>query len=271
MDSEDEFDLVIDEQEQVSEELEVVEEDLLSRVARMEEDVFLRMLLYLNCQSIASLEQTCHTLRNFISHSEIWKRKFLLRKTALERVEREQRINLQLDSQLCQKPALLRLEQMERNLTERKCRRDKTSFYEVVGFNGCESLVSALECSLLLVNEDNHGYLDGVVNPYSLYDLHKGGQTYLTFDNANGSFQVRRFLCKSISVAKISSRLTLWMIPSLFSDTCIIIEMRRRRRREGEYSTTTWIYSRFPPKIARESSAEDLSPVAGTVPAPKSN
>ena len=86
MESED--GLVINDQEAL-EEPEVDEEDFLSRVARVEEEVFLRMLLYLNCQSIASLEQTCHTLRNFISHSDIWKRKFLLNRPALERVERE--------------------------------------------------------------------------------------------------------------------------------------------------------------------------------------
>ena len=173
MDSEDESQLVIVEQED-SDEPEVVAEDLLSRVARMEVDVFLRMLLYLNCQSITSLELTCHTLRNFISHSDIWKRKFRLKKAALERVEREQRINLKLDSEIFHKPALNRLEQMERNLSEKKYRREKTSFYEVVGFNGCESLVSALGCDFLLVNEDNHGYVDGVVNAYSVHDLHKG-------------------------------------------------------------------------------------------------
>ena len=187
MESEDESQLVIDEQEvieelevfveqDVSEEKEVIEEDLLCRVARMEEDVFLRMLLYLNCQSIASLEQTCHTLRNFIRHSDIWKKKFMLKKSCLERVEREQCICLQLDSVVSHKPSLLRLERMERNLTERRCRREKTSFYEVVGFNGSESLVSALECNYLLVNEDNHGYVDGLVIPYSVYDLHKGGE-----------------------------------------------------------------------------------------------
>ena len=184
MESDDETQLVIDEQLDIEEEevfvdeQEVVEEDLLSRVGRMEEDVFLRMLLYLNCQSIASLEQTCHTLRNFISHSDIWKKKFLLKKGALKRLEREQRINLKLESVGFQKPALLRLELMQRNLTERKCRREKTSFYEVAGFNGCESLVSALECSSLLVNEDNNGYVEGLVNSYSVYDLHKGRENF---------------------------------------------------------------------------------------------
>ena len=173
MESEDERQLVIDDQEATEEE-ELDEEDLLSKVARVEEDVFLRMLLYLKCQSIASLEQTCHTLRNFIRHSDIWKRKFLLNKPALERVEREQKINLKLGSAASHKPALIRLEKLQRNLTERKCRREKTSFYEVVGFNGSESLVSSLECSSLLVNEDSHGYVDGLPSSYSVYNLHKG-------------------------------------------------------------------------------------------------
>ena len=136
--------------------------DCLSRIAIVEEDVFLKVLLYLNCQSISSLEQTCHSMRNFINHSGVWNRKFQDKQRALRRVEKEQRISLDTSTAQARRHSLLRLDQMEINLCQNNCRKMEKSFYEVVGFNGDREVLGAISGSSVLV--------DGMM----VYDLHSG-------------------------------------------------------------------------------------------------
>ena len=138
--------------------------DCLSRIAIVEEDVFLKVLLYLNCQSISSLEQTCHSMRNFINHSGVWNRKFQDKQRALRRVEKEQRISLDTSTAQARRHSLLRLDQMEINLCQNNCSKMEKSFYEVVGFNGDREVLEAISGSSVLVNEDG----------LMVYDLHSG-------------------------------------------------------------------------------------------------
>ena len=50
--------------------------DSLSRVAGVEQDIFLTVLKHLDCVSLAQLEQTCHSIYNIIQQSEIWRKKY---------------------------------------------------------------------------------------------------------------------------------------------------------------------------------------------------
>ena len=95
---------------------------------------------------------------------------------ALKAIEKEQRINLNLSSSsaLTRKHALLKLDKMHRNFYQSNFKKEKSSFYEIVGFNGDQSVLEAVGCSNVLVNEDNHGWIEGLITPNSIYDLHRG-------------------------------------------------------------------------------------------------
>ena len=67
--------------------------DCLSRIAGVEQDIFLTVLRHLDCVSLSQLELTCHSIYNIIQQSEIWRRKYEEAQEEIEVLERERRLN----------------------------------------------------------------------------------------------------------------------------------------------------------------------------------
>ena len=128
--------------------------DCLSRVAGVEQDIFLTVLKHLDCLSLAQLEQTCHSIYNIIQQSDIWRKKYEAVQEDIEAIEKEQKRNFRQSflhtenypSSLYKK-VLLKKQSLERNFRRGKCRKSKTSFYDIIGFNGDMSVIQDMDCS----------------------------------------------------------------------------------------------------------------------------
>ena len=116
--------------------------DCLSRIAGVEQDIFLTLLKHLDSVSLAQLEQTCHSIYNIIQESEIWRRKYEAVLEEIEVIEREQKRNFRQSflhsanyPTMLYKKVLLKKQSLERNFSRGKCRKSKTSFYDIIGFH----------------------------------------------------------------------------------------------------------------------------------------
>jgi len=154
--------------------------DCLSRIAGVEQDIFLTVLNHLDCVSLARLEQTCHSIYNIIQESEIWRRKYEAVQEEIEAIEKEQKRNFRQSflhtanypSSLYKK-VLLKKQSLERNFSRGKCKKSKTSFYDIIGFNGDMSVIQDLDCSSIFVHDEE------MLNKTFIQDLHSGIQSSL--------------------------------------------------------------------------------------------
>ena len=152
--------------------------DCLSRVAGVEQDIFLTVLKHLDCASLAQLEQTCHSIYNIIQQSEIWRRKYEAVQEEIEAIEREQKRNFRQSflhtanyPTSLYKKVLLKKENLMSNFRRGKCRKSKTSFYDIIGFNGDMSVIQDMDCSSIFVHDEE------MLNKTFIQDLHSGIQS----------------------------------------------------------------------------------------------
>ena len=152
--------------------------DCLSRVAGVEQDIFLAVLEHLDCVSLAQLEQTCHSIYNIIQQSEIWRRKYEAVQEEIEAIEREQKRNFRQSflhttnyPTSLYKKVLLKKQNLMNNFRRGKCRKSKTSFYDIIGFNGDMSVIQDMDCSSIFVHDEE------MLNKTFIQDLHSGVQS----------------------------------------------------------------------------------------------
>ena len=152
--------------------------DCLSRIAGVEQDIFLTVLRHLDCVSLSQLELTCHSIYNIIQQSEIWRRKYEEAQEEIEVLERERRLNfrqefLHLDNypESLYKKVLIKKESVVRKFRVGKCRKSKTSFYDIIGFNGDMSVIQSMDCSSIFVHDEE------MLNKTFIHDLHTGHQS----------------------------------------------------------------------------------------------
>jgi len=144
----------------------------LWRALSIEEDLLQTVLLHLDFQSLLSFELTCTTFRKFMQRTLTWKKVFeadnpgycndTMDKNLKVMIKRS--INRTKGLHLKYKHIVLRLKNLELNLAKGLNSKDKINFPKVVGPNGDEFMIRAMDSQSIFVHDEGEFYPSHIFN-----------------------------------------------------------------------------------------------------------